>query len=91
MRHQRRTARDDEYTDEELKVFGEFADAVRDGKNPDVEKYLARVPGTAQRMRQVFEGMLMFAVEVKRLRKEHPDVDVDELLLHPRLRRRRKQ
>jgi hypothetical protein len=47
MKNKKDAVPDLDVTDEELEVFGEFSEAARDGKNPDIEEYLSRVPGSA--------------------------------------------
>jgi len=67
-------------TDEELNVFGEFSEAARDGKDPDIEDYLRRVPGSAAKMRPILETVTRLVAEVGKLRAEFPNVDIARLL-----------
>jgi hypothetical protein len=68
------------FTDQELEVFGEFSEAARDGKNPDVEDYLRRVPGSAEKMRPILVTVTRLVAELGKLRAEFPDVDLGRLL-----------
>ena len=80
MRNERRVASEPGYTDAELEVFGDFSEAQRDGKNPVIEEYLRRVPGSADRLRPTLETVVRLCGEVEKLRAEHPGVDLARLL-----------
>ena len=80
MENEGRVAPESDYTDDELAVFGDFSDAQRDGKNPNIEEYLRRVPESADRLRPMLETVVRLCVEVERLRTEHPGVDLARLL-----------
>lgn len=71
---------EDEVTDAELEVFGEFSEAARDGKNPDIEEFLRRVPESADRLRAILETVVRLCAEVEKLRIEYPGVDLARLL-----------
>jgi len=80
MRNKRRAASEPDYTEEELQVFGDFSEAQRDGKNPDIEEFLRRVPESAERLRPMLETVVRLCAEVEKLRAEHPGVDLARLL-----------
>ncbi len=82
-----RSERENAYTEAEIEVFGEFFEAERDGKSPDMEEYLKRVPGSRERMRAVLETVRRLCADIERLRREYPDVDLARLL-DPRRNRR---
>jgi len=69
-----------EFTDAELDVFGEFSEAARDGKNPDIEEYLRRVPESAEELRPILETVVKLCDEIRKLKAEFPDVDLARLL-----------
>jgi hypothetical protein len=80
MKNEGRVAPESGYTDAELEVFGDFSDAQRDGKNPDIEAYLKRVPGSAKKLRPILETVVRVCTEIEKLRAEHPGVDLARLL-----------
>ena len=80
MKDDRRSKTVQRFTDAELDVFGEFSEAVRDGKNPSVEEYLQRVPKSAARLRPLLETDARLGVEIAKLRAEFPNVDLARLL-----------
>jgi uncharacterized Fe-S cluster-containing protein len=80
MKNEGRVAPEQDYTDEELAVFGDFSEAQRDGKNPDIEEFLRRVPESADRLRAILETVVRLCAEVEKLRIEYPGVDLARLL-----------
>ena len=80
MKNVRRVASEQDYTDEELDVFGDFFEAARDGKDPNMEEYLKRVPGSADKLRPAMESVVRLCAEVEQLRAEYPNVDLARLL-----------
>ena len=80
MKHERRATSESDNTDEELDVFGDFFEAARDGKNPDIEVFLRRGPGSAKKLRPVLETVVRLCAEVEQLRAEYPSVDLARLL-----------
>ncbi len=80
MKNVHRVASEQDYTDEELDVFGDFFEAARDGKDPNVEEYLKRVPGSADKLRPAMESVVRLCAEVEQLRAEYPNVDLARLL-----------
>ena len=80
MKHERRATSESDYTDQELDVFGDFFEAARDGKNPDIEEFLRRVPESADRLRPMLETVVRLCAEVEKLRIEYPGVDLARLL-----------
>ena len=80
MQNERLEGMDIEFTDAELDVFGDFTDAVQARKNPDMEKYLARCPGSEARMRPILETSLLLSREVTQFRRKYPHVDLGKLL-----------
>ena len=80
MKNQPRVTSESDYTDEELGVFGDFFEAARDGKNPDIEEYLRRVPASAVKLRPALEAVVRICAEVEQLRTEYPNVDLARLL-----------
>ena len=80
MENEGRVASQQDYTDEERAVFGDFSTAQRDGKNPDIEEFLRRVPESADRLRPMLETVVRLCAEVEKLRTEYPGVDLARLL-----------
>ena len=80
MKNQRWVTSESDYTDEELGVFGDFFEAARDGKDPNMEEYLKRVPGSADKLRPAMESVVRLCAEVEQLRAEYPNVDLARLL-----------
>jgi hypothetical protein len=80
VKHERRATSESDYADEELDVFGDFFEAARAGKNPDIEEYLRRVPGSAKKLRPILETVVRLCAEVEQLRAEYPNVDLARLL-----------
>jgi hypothetical protein len=80
MKNERKVASEPSYTDAELEVFGDFFEAQRDGKNPDIEEFLRRVPGSANKLRPILKTVVRLYAEVEQLRAEYPDVDLGRLL-----------
>ena len=80
MKQQREDNEELECTDEELGVFGDFFEAARDGRNPDIEEYLKRAPGSADRLRPILETVVKLCAEIEKLRAENPGVDLARLL-----------
>jgi hypothetical protein len=68
------------FTEEELAVYGDFADALRDGLNPKVEEYLKRAPEAGVRLRRLLETETRLYAELAKLRVEYPSVDLARLL-----------
>lgn len=80
MRSRRKIEPESEFSDAELAVFGEFAEAERDGKHPDIEEYLKRIPESADKMRPSLEAVVAVGVAIKQLKDAYPNVDLAELL-----------
>ena len=78
-----------EFTDAELDVFGEFSEAARDGKNPDVEVYLGRIPESADKLRPILETTVKLCAEIRKLKAEFPDADLARLFDPSRQTRRK--
>ena len=89
MRSRRKIEPESEFSDAELAVFGEFAEAERDGKHPDIEEYLKRIPESADKMRPSLEAVVVVGAAMKQLKDAYPNVDLAELL-DPGLRRKKK-
>ena len=89
MRSRRKIEPESEFSDAELAVFGEFAEAERDGKHPDIEEYLKRIPESADKMRPSLEAVVAVGVAIKQLKDAYPNVDLAELL-DPGRRRKKK-
>ena len=80
MRSKRRAVPEPEFTDAELDVFGEFSEAERDGKNPDIEEYLGRVPESADKLRPDLEAVVKVCAAIRKLKAAYPNADLAELL-----------
>jgi hypothetical protein len=80
MQDELKDAMDIEFTDTEVDVFGDFTEAVQAGKNPDMEEYLARCPGSESKLRPILETALMLDREITQLRRRYPHVDLGKLL-----------
>jgi hypothetical protein len=89
MKNERKFTSKPDFTDEELDVFADFSDALRDGKNPDIEEYVKRLPGAGTRLRRLLEDEVWARAQVARLRADYPGVDLARLL-DPDWRRKRK-
>jgi hypothetical protein len=79
MAHERVDATDIDFTDAELDVFGDFTEAVQRCEHPDMEKYLARCPGSEAKMRQILEMALLMDSAVTQYRRKYPHVDLRKL------------
>ena len=71
---------DIEFTDAELDMFGGFSEESRVGRNPDVEEYLKRCPGSEAKMRPILETDAMLWRETVGFRRKRPHVDLGKLL-----------
>jgi hypothetical protein len=71
---------DVEFTDAELDMLADFSDAGLAGKEPDIEEYLRRCPGSEARMRPLLEIDVMLRREITEFRREYPHVDLGKLL-----------
>jgi len=89
MRSNRKSEPVLEFTDAELDVFGEFSEAARDGKNPDIEEFLRRVPEQADRLRPDLETVVKLCAVVRRLKAAFPDEDPGRLIVPGRRPKRR--
>jgi hypothetical protein len=89
MKHERRVTSELGFTDEELDVFADFSDALRDGKNPDIEEYVKRLPGAGARFRRLLEDEVWARAQMAQLRADYPGVDLARLL-DPDWRRKKK-
>jgi hypothetical protein len=69
-----------EFTDGELDMLADYTDALQARKNPDMEEYLKRCPGSEARMRPILETSLLLERELNRYRSKYPLVDLDKLL-----------
>jgi hypothetical protein len=78
-----------DFTDEELDVFADFSDALREGKKPDIAEFLKRAPGASARLKSLLEAEARVCAEVERLRADYPGVDLARLL-DPDWRRKKK-
>jgi len=68
-----------DFTDAELDMFGDFTEAVQRCEHPDMEKYLARCPGSAAKMRPILEMALLMDSAVTQYRRKYPHVDLRKL------------
>ena len=89
MKNERRATSEPDFTDEELVVFAGFFDALRDGKTPDIEEYVKRLPGAGARLRKLLEDEVWARAQMAQLRADNPGVDLARLL-DPAWRRKRK-
>jgi uncharacterized Fe-S cluster-containing protein len=89
LRSRRKIEPESEFSDAELAVFGEFAEAERDGKHPDIEEYLKRIPESADKLRPDLEAVVAVSAEIRKLEAAYPNVDLAELL-DPGRRRKKK-
>jgi hypothetical protein len=89
MNSERKETSIPDFTDEELDVYGDFADALRDGKHPDIEEFMRRAPGAGARLRRLLETEVQLFAELAKLREEYPGVDLARLL-DPDWRRQKK-
>jgi len=80
MESKRTDPEDIDFTDAELDAFGDYTDALQAQKNPDMEEYLKRCPGSADKMRPILETALLLDREITQFRRKHPHADLDKLL-----------
>ena len=80
MESKRTDPEDIDFTDAELDAFGDYTDALQAQKNPDMEEYLKRCPGSADTMRPILETALLLDRVITQFRRKHPHVDLDKLL-----------
>jgi hypothetical protein len=89
MRGRRKSKHEPGLTDAELDLYCEFAEAERDGKNPDIEEFLKRMPESADKLRPDLEAVVHVSAEIRKLQAAYPGVDLVRLL-DPDRRPRRK-
>jgi hypothetical protein len=89
MRSIGRAIPEPEFTDAELDLYGEFSEAARDGKKPDIEEYLRRIPESADKLRPDLEAVVMLCAVIRKLKAEYSDEELARLL-DPGRRPRRK-
>ena len=80
MRSNRKAVPEQEFTDAELDVFGEFSEAERDGKNPDIEECLGRIPESADKLRPILETVVKLCAEIRKLKAVYSDEELARLL-----------
>jgi len=80
LRSRRKIEPESEYTDAELAVWAEFAEAVRDGRNPDIEEFLGRLPESADKLRPDLEAAVEVDAALRKLQAAYPNVSLAELL-----------
>jgi len=78
-----------EKNDRELDVFAEFAEAERDGKNPDIEEYLGRVPESAARLRPSLQAVVEVGALIRKLEAVYSAEELARLLDPSRRPKRR--
>jgi len=79
MASERKDDTDVDFSDAEIAAFGDFTDAVQQGKHPDMEEYLARCPGSEAKMRPLLEMALLLDREIAQFRRKYPHVDLRKL------------
>lgn len=82
---------EEEFTDEELDVYGEFSDALVTGKKPDIETFLQKHPKMAAKLRPVLEREVQFYGVIQKLKQKYPNTDVLGLLRRSVARRRERE
>lgn len=80
MEHKRTKPEDIEFTDAELEMFGDYTDALMARRNPDMEEYLARCPGSEVKMRPILETSRDLDCHITQYRRKYPHVDLGKLL-----------
>jgi hypothetical protein len=80
MKNERLKGMDVQFTDAELDMFADYTDALMARKNPDIEEYLKRCPGSEAKMRPILETSRMLDCEVKKFKTKYPHVDLGKLL-----------
>lgn len=80
MANERKDPADIDFTDAELDVVGDFTEAVQAGKNPDIEDFLKRCPGSEVKLRPILATALLLSRETARYRQKHPHVNLGRLL-----------
>jgi hypothetical protein len=80
MESERPKGQDIEFTDAELDMLADFSDAGLAGKEPDMEEYLKRCPGSEAKMRPILETDAMLRKEITEFRRKYPHVDLVKLL-----------
>lgn len=91
MMQDRKPDAERELTDDELDVFGDFADAERDGKNPDIEEYMKRCPGASSRLRYTLESVKAVYPVMAQYKRAHPEMTLERFLSDVRKARQRKR
>jgi hypothetical protein len=91
MKQDRKPHAEEELTDEELEVFGDFADAQRDGKNPDIEEYMRRCPGSSTRLRYSLESVQAVYPIMAQYKRAHPELTLEKFLADIRKAKARKR
>ena len=89
MRGKRRSVPEPVLTDAELDLYCEFAEAERDGKNPDIEEYLKRMPESADKLRPDLEAVVAVSAELRKLEAVYSSEELARML-DPKHRLKRK-
>ena len=80
MRGKRKSEPESECTDAELNVFTDFSEAARDGKNPDIEEYLRRIPESADKLRPDLEAVVKLSAMIRKLKAVYPAEELARFL-----------
>ena len=91
MPSERKHAADIDFTDAELRMFGDFVDAVLAGRKPNVEEHVRRCPGSEAKMRPILETALLLDREVTQFKRKYPHVDLRRMLELARKTRHKKK
>jgi hypothetical protein len=88
MRGRLEAVAESEYDDRELELYAEFSEAARDGKNPDIEEYLRRLPGASATLRSDLEGVVKVCAAIRKLKTVYSTEELARFLDPKRGRRR---
>ncbi|MBM3323274.1 hypothetical protein FJY69_07345 [candidate division WOR-3 bacterium] len=72
-------AKEYDLTDEFVDAVAAFSDALVTGQNPDLDRYVARFPQFAPRLREYLETAIWLRQTFEAARNEYPGIDVPKL------------
>jgi hypothetical protein len=82
---------EEELTDEELDVYGEFSDALVTGKSPDIEEFLGKHVEMAAKLRPVLEREVQFYGVIQKLKQKYPNTDMLALVRRSLARKQQRE
>jgi hypothetical protein len=81
VRYEPRADRTERYDEKHIEAFGEFTDALAQGRKPDIEEHMARYPEMGPGLRADMETAKLVYGLFHRFRARYPDKDLLDVLL----------